>query len=114
MNRLKKLFVVCITIRTLFVFIVKNAPTNYIPYLGYLGLIPSLGFMYQYFFSSKKGALGGKLLGAGGGGFFLLYVPYEKQKKFVQYFKKFVHIPFNFENLGSKIIFDQQQIKVAL
>ena len=61
MNRLKKLFVVCITIRTLFVFIVKNAPTNYIPYLGYLGLIPSLGFMYQYFFSSKKGALGGKL-----------------------------------------------------
>ena len=46
--------------------------------------------------------------------FFLLYVPYEKQKKFVQYFKKFVHIPFNFENLGSKIIFDQQQTKVAL
>lgn len=67
-----------------------------------------------YNLAMKKGALGGKLLGAGGGGFFLLYVPYEKQKKFVQYFKKFVHIPFNFENLGSKIIFDQQQTKVAL
>ena len=51
---------------------------------------------------------GGKIIGAGGGGFFLLYVPHEKQKKFIQYFNKFVHIPFNFENLGSKIIFNQQ------
>ena len=56
----------------------------------------------------QKGALGGKLLGAGGGGFFLLYVPYKKQKKFIEYFNKFVHIPFNFENLGSKIIFNDQ------
>ena len=56
----------------------------------------------------EKGALGGKLLGAGGGGFFLLYVPYKKQKKFIEYFNKFVHIPFNFENLGSKIIFNDQ------
>ena len=54
----------------------------------------------------KKGALGGKLLGAGGGGFFLLYVPIEKQKKFIKHFNKFVHIPFNFEKLGSKIIFN--------
>ena len=61
-----------------------------------------------YNLAIQKGALGGKLLGAGGGGFFLLYVPREKQKKFLQYFKKFVHIPFNFENLGSKIIFDRQ------
>ena len=61
-----------------------------------------------YDIAIQKGALGGKLLGAGGGGFFLFYVPREKQKKFVQYFKKFVHIPFNFENLGSKIIFDRQ------
>ena len=53
----------------------------------------------------KKGALGGKLLGAGGGGFLLLYVPKNKQKKFLKDFNKFVHISFNFENVGSKIIF---------
>ena len=60
-----------------------------------------------YNFALKKGALGGKLLGAGGGGFFLLYVPYERQKKFMNYFKKFIRIPFNFSNLGSTIIFNQ-------
>ena len=53
----------------------------------------------------KRGALGGKLLGAGGGGFLLLYVPKNKQKNFFKYFNKFIHIPFNFENVGSKIIF---------
>ncbi len=52
----------------------------------------------------SKGALGGKLLGAGGGGFFVFYVPVSKQKKFIQYFKNLVHIPFNFTNAGSKII----------
>jgi len=52
----------------------------------------------------KKGALGGKLLGAGGGGFFLLYVPFERQKKLLKHFRKLIHIPFNFENSGSKII----------
>ena len=53
----------------------------------------------------KRGALGGKLLGAGGGGFLLLYVPKNKQKNFFKHFNKFIHIPFNFENVGSKIIF---------
>jgi len=52
-----------------------------------------------------KGALGGKLLGAGGGGFFLFYVPYTNQKKFIKYFKKLIHIPFNFSKEGSKIMF---------
>ena len=52
-----------------------------------------------------KGALGGKLLGAGGGGFFVFYVPHWKQKKFIQYFKKFITIPFKFTSEGSKIIF---------
>ena len=53
----------------------------------------------------EKGALGGKLLGAGGGGFLLLYVPKYKQKRFLKNFSKLVHIPFDFENAGSKIIF---------
>ena len=61
-----------------------------------------------YNLAIKKGALGGKILGAGGGGFFLLYVPYEKQNSFLKYFKKFVHIPFNFENSGSKMLFNQK------
>lgn len=63
-----------------------------------------------YNIAIKKGALGGKLLGAGGGGFFLLYVPRERQKSFMQHFKKFVNIPFNFENSGSKILFNQRNL----
>ena len=59
-----------------------------------------------YDLAIKKGALGGKLLGAGGGGFLLLYVPKSIQKRFMQHFTKFVHIPFTFENSGSKIIFN--------
>ena len=62
----------------------------------------------SYNLAIKKGALGGKILGAGGGGFFLLYVPYEKQNSFLKYFKKFVHIPFNFENSASKMLFNQK------
>ena len=65
-----------------------------------------------YDLAINKGALGGKLLGAGGGGFFLLYVPYEKQKNFMRYFKKFIRIPFNFEKTGSKIIFNQNDQKI--
>ena len=65
-----------------------------------------------YDLAISKGALGGKLLGAGGGGFFLLYVPYEKQKNFMRYFKKFIRIPFNFEKTGSKIIFNQNDQKI--
>ena len=53
----------------------------------------------------KNGALGGKLLGAGGGGFFLFYVPYSRQKYFVNYFKKLINVPFKFSSEGSKIMF---------
>lgn len=53
----------------------------------------------------KNGALGGKLLGAGGGGFLLLYVPYKKQRSVKSALKKLIHVPFNFSNKGSEIIF---------
>ena len=53
----------------------------------------------------EKGALGGKLLGAGGGGFLLFYVPYFKQKYFINHFKKMTTIPFNFTKEKSDIIF---------
>ncbi|MBA1337293.1 MAG: D-glycero-alpha-D-manno-heptose-7-phosphate kinase [Pelagibacterales bacterium] len=61
-----------------------------------------------YKYAISKGALGGKLLGAGGGGFFLFYVPKHYQKSFINSFKKLLHIPFNFSQEGSKIIFNNK------
>lgn len=51
------------------------------------------------------GAIGGKLLGAGGGGFILIFAKPEIQSKIKERFRKFLHVPFNFESLGSQIIF---------
>ena len=53
------------------------------------------------------GAIGGKLLGAGGGGFILLFVPPQAQKRIREKLKKLLLVPFEFENLGSQIIFYQ-------
>lgn len=61
----------------------------------------------MYAAARKAGALGGKLLGAGGGGFVLLFAPPEKQAKIRERLKKFLHIPFRFEEQGSQIIFYQ-------
>jgi D-glycero-alpha-D-manno-heptose-7-phosphate kinase len=52
----------------------------------------------------ETGAVGGKLLGAGGGGFMLLVVPPEKQDAVRQRLAKFVHVPFDFEMSGSRIV----------
>jgi len=53
----------------------------------------------------KAGASGGKLLGAGGGGFILFFAEPDKQQKVKTKLKKLLHVPFQFENLGSQIIF---------
>ena len=50
------------------------------------------------------GALGGKLLGAGGGGFLLFYVPEEKQPAVLTVLRKLMHVPFEFENGGTRVI----------
>lgn len=50
------------------------------------------------------GAVGGKLLGAGGGGFMLLFVPPAKQEAVRKRLGKFVHVPFDFEMSGSRIV----------
>lgn len=53
----------------------------------------------------RAGATGGKLLGAGGGGFILFYVKPEFQAKVREKFKKLIHVPFKFDELGSQIIY---------
>ena len=59
----------------------------------------------QYQKAVSAGALGGKLLGAGGGGFLLFYVPEEKQQAVKEALKGQMHVPFKFENDGTKIIY---------
>ena len=52
----------------------------------------------------RAGALGGKLLGAGGGGFLLFYVPQDKQKAVLEAMSGLMHVPFEFENGGTRVI----------
>lgn len=58
----------------------------------------------MYEVALNAGAIGGKLCGAGGGGFMLLFVPPRKQRQVRKALDKFLHVPFNFETLGSQII----------
>lgn len=52
----------------------------------------------------KAGALGGKLLGAGGGGFLVFYVQPECQDAVKEAMKDLMHIPFKFEDGGTRVI----------
>ena len=61
-----------------------------------------------YTLAIKNGALGGKILGAGGGGFFLFYVDENKIPNFLKKFNNHIIVPFEFEDEGSKIIFNNQ------
>lgn len=51
------------------------------------------------------GALGGKLTGAGGGGFLLLFVEPENQPAVTEALDGLLHVPFQFETVGSQIVF---------
>ncbi len=44
----------CIGLRSLFVIIAKQASPNMLKYMGYLALIPAIGFMYIYFTGSRQ------------------------------------------------------------
>ncbi|MEQ9116301.1 MAG: hypothetical protein RLN62_05850 [Rickettsiales bacterium] len=59
--------------------------------------------------AKSAGAIGGKLLGAGGGGFMLLFAPPERHAFIKESLNDLLHIPFSFENEGSKIIYYDQK-----
>lgn len=59
--------------------------------------------------AKKAGAIGGKLLGAGGGGFMVFFVKPEFQKKVRETLSHLVHVPFRFENNGSRVVLYQPQ-----
>ena len=66
--------------------------------------ITTAGLDEMYTYAIRSGATGGKLLGAGGGGFFLFYVEEEKRNFFKQKMDKFIEIPFQFEDVGTKVM----------
>ncbi len=59
--------------------------------------------------AKNAGALGGKLLGAGGGGFLLLYVEQDKIINVKTALEKLLHVPFLFENVGTKRLYCQKE-----
>ena len=58
MNEIKKRFLLfligCIGVRSLFVVIAKYIDIKYLPYLGYLALLPAIGFMYIFLTGTRK------------------------------------------------------------
>jgi hypothetical protein len=58
MNDIQKRFLLfligCIGTRALFVYVAKNIDVKYLPLLGYLALLPAIGFLYIYFTGSRK------------------------------------------------------------
>ncbi len=65
---------------------------------------PEIDWIYET--AIKAGAKGGKLLGAGGGGFILFLVELENQESVKKASGNLAYTPFEFENEGSKIIYD--------
>ncbi len=55
----------------------------------------------------RAGAIGGKILGAGGGGFMLLFAKPEKQAAIRERLKNLVHVTFNFDDSGSRVVLYQ-------
>jgi D-glycero-alpha-D-manno-heptose-7-phosphate kinase len=57
--------------------------------------------------AKAAGAIGGKILGAGGGGFMLLFVPLGQQASVRNALSDLVHVPFKFDNSGSRVVLYQ-------
>ena len=45
---------VCMTVRFGLVYLANKMPTKYLPYMGYIGLLPAIGFAYIYLTDSRK------------------------------------------------------------
>ena len=62
-KRMLLFLIVCIGIRSTFALIAKQINVKYLPYLGYLSLIPAFGMLYIYITGSREyGAeAGGKI-----------------------------------------------------
>ena len=63
---------------------------------------PAIDGIYQA--GMDAGALGGKILGAGGGGFILFFVRPEKQQQVREKLQSLLHVNFQFEDTGSRIV----------
>jgi D-glycero-alpha-D-manno-heptose-7-phosphate kinase len=66
---------------------------------------PVIDEIYQA--AMDAGAIGGKILGAGGGGFLLLFAPPERHATIRERLEKLVHVPFAFDNSGSRVVLYQ-------
>jgi len=58
MNTIQKRFLLfligCIGTRSMFVYIAKNVDITYLRYIGYLALLPAIGFFYIFFTGSRQ------------------------------------------------------------
>ena len=58
MNTIQKRFLLflfgCIGTRSLFVYLAKNANTVFLRYMGYLAILPAIGFFYLFLTGSRK------------------------------------------------------------
>ena len=65
--------------------------------------VSSAGIDSIYEAAIDSGAIGGKILGAGGGGFMLIFAKPEKHRIIKDRLNELVHVPFNFDDSGSRI-----------
>jgi D-glycero-alpha-D-manno-heptose-7-phosphate kinase len=66
---------------------------------------PEIDALYEA--AVNAGAIGGKILGAGGGGFLLLFVKPELQERVRERLNQLIHVPFAFEDSGSRVVLYQ-------
>ena len=69
--------------------------------------VSTAGIDELYEAALEAGATGGKILGAGGGGFLLLFVKPELQARVKERLQHLVHVPFAFDEGGSRVVLYQ-------
>ena len=69
---------------------------------------PQVDQLYET--ARAHGAIGGKLIGAGGSGFMLFFIPPERRSEVQQALAHYRWVPFSFENTGSCIIYNEQEL----